>query len=209
MKKILLTTLLALILTGSSALAFVVDLTTPNEPGMPIMTYATVTGTVDAIDDSIFHFEVRLADGLSDILNGGRNFGLDKFYFNTDLNLTTDMFINLDPASWSVNFINNNVAGFGIFDVELTDPGNRTSLLSFDIDYMSAINEANFFLLSADPAGNGNGHFAAHIAGFTYGDYGSIYVRDGEAPPPVPEPGTLLLLGSGILGLALYRRIRK
>ena len=195
-------------MTGSSALAFVVDLTIPNESGMPIMDYARVTGTVDAIDDSIFHFEIELADGLSDVLDGGTNFGLDKFYFNTDLSLTEGMFLNLDPDTWNVSFIKQ-AAGFGVFDLELADPGNRSLSLSFDIDYMSAVTEANFFLLSADPAGNGNGHFAAHIAGFSYGEFGSIYVRDGETPPPVPEPGTLLLLGSGILGLALYRRLRK
>ncbi|MGE4578131.1 MAG: PEP-CTERM sorting domain-containing protein [Desulfuromonadales bacterium] len=208
MRKILLTTLLAMILTGSSALAFVVDLTTPNEPGMPVMTYATVSGYVDAVDSSIFHFEVNLASELGNYLNSGKNFGLDKFYFNTDLSLTEGMFLNLDPDTWNVSFIKQ-TAGFGVFDLELTDPGKRTPSLSFDIDYMNAVTEANFFLLSADPAGNGNGHFAAHIAGFSYGEFGSIYVRDGETPPPVPEPGTLLLLGSGILGLALYRRLRK
>ncbi len=200
------TTLLFLSLAVGSALGFSVDLTYPNESGMPVMTYATVSGTVDASDSSLFHFKVDLDPGLFSLLNGGDNFGLDKFFFNTNLSLTSDMFINIDPNTWSVNFINNNVAGFGVFDISLTDPGTRSTYLYFDIDYTSAVSDANFFILSDGVADNGAGHFAAHIGGFDYGEFGSIYVRDGAAP--VPEPGTLLLLGTGILGLALYRRIK-
>lgn len=31
----------------------------------------------------------------------------------------------------------------------------------------------------------------------------------GPIPPPIPEPSTLVLLGAGVAGLAVYRLIRK
>ncbi len=186
-----------------TASAFVVDLTYPNEGGMPIMVYGTVTGTVDSSDTSLFHFSIDLAPGLSTALSGGRNFGMDKFYFNTDLDLTEEMFSNWDPQTWTPSF-DKSVAGFGLFDLRLTDPGDRVLHLSFDIDYISAISESNFYLLSEGNAGNGNGHFAAHIGGFDYQGFGSIQVRDGATP--IPEPGTLLLLSGALICLALIKR---
>ncbi len=43
-------------------------------------------------------------------------------------------------------------------------------------------------------------------ASFDFGDYGDVHFK---AANPVPEPATILLLGSGLAGLAFYRRKRK
>lgn len=47
----------------------------------------------------------------------------------------------------------------------------------------------------------------AHIQGISTGE-GSSWVTPGPTPPPVPEPGTLILLGAGMLGLAFYGKRR-
>ena len=194
-----------LFLGAGIAGAFSVDLTYPNETGLPPnTTYATVNGTVDLGDPSIFHFDIKLPDTLSGSLGGGKNFGMDQFFFNTDLSfLNGGMFKNWDPSTWKIS-TNTNADGFGVFDLKLTDPGKRTDHLLFDIDYIKDVTDADFFILSDSPAGHGKGHFAAHIGGFNKYVPGSTFVRDEENP--IPEPGTMVLLGISLLTVAGYMR---
>ena len=52
----------------------------------------------------------------------------------------------------------------------------------------------------------GSGAQGADTMDFVYGNY-AWAVRDGDVgPAPVPEPSTIILLGTGIAGLVGYRR---
>jgi hypothetical protein len=220
MKKLFLITLLAGILAPnlSSASPFTYDLNFPNK-NVPSVTYATVTGKVDEIDNSIFHFKVDLASDASTTLNGGSDFGLTNFFFNTNLDLTNAIIKNWDPVEWTIaspaGYVGN--SGWGQFDVKLSD-SDGVHHLYFDIDFTSevTVTEANFNLLSDLPADNGQGHFAVRIAGFDYTDpndcdtnYSAIFVRDNaqdQSGESVPDASIMFLLGPGLVGLGLFGR---
>ena len=203
---------------GTASADIVSYLTYPNENSLPIMEYAKVNGHLGASPDT-YHISVALDSNLSDSLHGnGTHFGLDEFYFNTDLNISDLQIQNL-PTNWSADTSIGDVAGFGKFDLQLTEKPRKTrlTLLQFDIVYTGnlsnlnsgALSDSNFYILSDTPADNGQGYFAAHIAGFDFnqdGEDDSTFVRDGNQQ--VPEPGTLILLGSGLVGIAFYRRRR-
>jgi len=80
--------------------------------------------------------------------------------------------------------------------------GELASIFLYGVDGLTA---DSFYALSSPES---KAYFAeAHIQEIIGGDEGSAWVVPGTTP--VPEPGTLLLLGAGFLGLAIYGKRRR
>jgi hypothetical protein len=203
--KLVLALMLSLIPHIAGAIPVSVDLTVSNENlGLPLGTvYATVEWDVVGTT-ATFTIDVNNA-----VLTGGPNFGIQNFYFNTNITTLDAGDFALQPG-WGVSF-NQQADGFGSFDVKTGDAPaggqNRYDPVTFTITDAGINSTDQFFFLSDLPAGHGQGHFGAHIAGFdALNGKDSSFFRDGESYTSVSAPASLLL---SILGLGTLPFLRR
>lgn len=100
--------------------------------------------------------------------------------------------------------VTTNGPALGTFDYYFTAPGKGTSAKANMLQFN--VNDSHGIVLS-DFIANANGYYFVADILDKYGNTGLSAISKG-APSPVPEPSSLLLLGSGILGLAATLRRR-
>ena len=217
----LLATLVLLVIVEANAFATTINYTfDQNNSGLTGGPWATIALT-DTTYNGLDAVQVVVTPLASSFTSVGTNFGLQDFYFNQntgDSNFANDVkVVFAQPLTWNSSYsagsTNGGVGPYGKFELLNSGKGsNRANPLDF---YLVASAASGLNLTASEFAvtsPNTDYIFAGHIADFTVtgaNGVNSAQFASSGVPAPVPEPGTMMLLGVGFFGLAVYGKRRK
>lgn len=148
---------------------------------------------------------------------------VDQWLFNLNPTLNADNLafthisgLSADSIATTADNTNSISAdGGGYYDINFNFPaGNPSDRLGagdtsvYDIA-LAGLLESDFDFLAAVHGANGVFYTASHVISIGENDgSGWIGDSDGDSSAPIPEPSTVLLMGTGLFGLAVWRKRR-